>query len=176
MNLEQIKRTMWISTAASMVIIAALIFVIIMQFHLWRSLQADIIVAEEQLVQLEQRLMRLSLLKENQAELARQLAVMQKTLPGEISEQDLLLEMQKAALLAGCRVSEFRFGDRVFHEHYTEIPLDLSLEGRFASLVALLDNINRASRIYRVRELSIQSNGNDGLIRADLQISSFYVD
>lgn len=176
MNLEQLKRTMLISTAASLAIIGALIFAIVMEFNQWRSLQVDLTIAEEQLVQLEERLMRLNLLREQEAEVAGQLELMKKILPGEIAEQDLLREIQKTALLAGCQISEFRFGELVHQDKYTEMPFDLTLEGRFTGLVKLLDNINRVSKIYRIQEISLQSSNADGLIRADLQISSFYID
>lgn len=176
MNLEQLKKTMMIFTAAFLVIIISLIFGIVNQFRQWQSLQSDIVVAEGQLVQLEQRLQRLNLLREQEKELAGQLELIKKQLPGYLSEQELINEIQRVALLTGCQISEFRFRDLVAQEDFKEIPFDLSLEGQFAGLMELLNSINQVDKIYRVEELSIQSSSEDGLIRADLQMSSFYID
>lgn len=175
MDLKQAKRTLMVSVFACLAVIAALASVLVVQFSQWRSLQADITVAEGQLLQLEQRLQRLSLLREHEAELARQREHMQKVLPEEITEEELLREMQKAALSAGCRIEEFRLGEVVFHEQYAELPFDLTIEGRFAGLVKLLDSIQQASKIYLVKEISIQSSSSEGLLRANVRMSSFYI-
>lgn len=176
MNLEQLKKTMLITTAAFLVIVIVLVFAIVTEFRTWQSLQSDIVVAEAQLVELEQRLNRLNLLREQEEELVQQLELLQTELPDYIDERELIREFQKAALLTGCQISEFRFRDLVAQEDFKEIPFDLSLEGQFAGLMELLNSINQAAKIYRIHELSLQSSPGNGLIRADLEMSSFYID
>ncbi|NLL18950.1 MAG: type 4a pilus biogenesis protein PilO [Clostridia bacterium] len=176
MNLEQLKKTMLISTAAFLVIVIVLVFAIITELRQWQSLQSDIVVAEAQLGELEQRLQRLYLLREQEEELVKQLEMINNEIPDYIDEQELIREFQKTALTTGCQISEFRFKDLVHQDRYKEIPFNLALEGQFAGLMELLNSVNKTAKLYRIHELSFQSSPGDGVIRADLEMSSFYID
>lgn len=105
MNLEQLKKTMLISTAAFLVIVIVLVFAIITELRQWQSLQSDIVVAEAQLGELEQRLQRLYLLREQEEELVKQLEMINNEIPDYIDEQELIREFQKTALTTGCQIS-----------------------------------------------------------------------
>jgi Tfp pilus assembly protein PilO len=176
MNLEQLKRTMLVSTVAFLVIIAVLVFVAFREFRQWQTIQAEIAWAEGQLVQLEQRLQRLHLLREHEQEFLRELELTTAVLPNHITEHELITEIQRAALLTGGQVTEFRFEDLIQEKDYTESPCGLTLEGTFTGLMQLLDSLQRETKLFRIRDFSIQSTSGEGLIKADLEISSFYTD
>ncbi|HHY60819.1 MAG TPA: type 4a pilus biogenesis protein PilO [Clostridia bacterium] len=175
MDLKQARRALMLSLAGGLAVVAVLVFALIMQFNLWHSLQGNVAVTEQQLAQLEERLQRLHLLQQGEEEMRQQLELLIEMLPAEVTEQELLREIHRAAWASGCQVHEIRFGEVVQHERYAEIPLTLALEGGFGELVRWLEQLRGAPKIYRVQELSIQSSSGNGLLRADVQMSSFYI-
>jgi Tfp pilus assembly protein PilO len=114
------------------------------------------VAAEKQAIAAAQaKLAHLQALKANEVELRAQLAYMEKLIPSEPAEDQLLIYLQSAAKFAGIRLVQVRFQSRVVTEKYVEMPLTLTFEGRYTELLSLLNTLRNGSRLINVENVRI---------------------
>ena len=68
---------------------------------------------------------------------------------------------------------EVDFGEESEKDSLNEIPLKLSFEGEYTSIVKLLENLDYGERLIRIDEIEIDSSGSN-IIWADVSAVAFY--
>lgn len=161
------------STVAFLIITGALLFGIVNEYRQWQGIKEELSRTEDETVILEQRLQRLQILKEQGANLEKQLKQFRAALPDYLDEKELLTIVQRASMAPSSHVAEIRFGEGEDQGGYREIPFKLVFEGDFPGLLQLLTNLEKDAKIFRVNEISIQGSRGDGNIRANLEMAAF---
>lgn len=99
-------------------------------------------------------------------------------IPENPEEEEILRYFAYLAEEYGFIVSEIRFGVRIPHQDkgYVEMPLTVSMEGRYRELPGLMEHFHRGQRAIRVLDISIgQFNRETAQIRVNLAASAFYI-
>jgi len=98
-------------------------------------------------------------------------------IPDNPEEEEILRIFAYIAEEYSFAVSEIRFGDRVLHQDngYIEMPLIITMEGRYRDLTGILDHLHRGQRAIRVDDIGITlSVRPTAQIRVNLVASAFY--
>ncbi len=70
---------------------------------------------------------------------------------------------------------EIKFKERQAKEDITEMPFSMSINGKYASMVKLLNNIADGERLIRIDEIQIENVDNvKGLINTSITANAFY--
>lgn len=99
-------------------------------------------------------------------------------IPLNPEEEEILRYFSYLAEEYGLTVSEIRFGDRLPYEEegYIQMPLTITMEGRYRELVGLLDQVRRGNRAIRINDIVITLlHRETAVIRVVLAASSFHV-
>jgi hypothetical protein len=101
----------------------------------------------------------------------------QAMIPDQPQEEEILRSLRLIAEEYDLNVQEIRFDARVLNEEsgFVQMPMVITVEGSYSSLIQLLDHLQWSGRIYRVDQVNISLAGAaQGGIRAVLTASVFY--
>lgn len=101
----------------------------------------------------------------------------QAMIPEQPQEEEILRSLRLIAEEYDLNVQEIRFDARVPNEEsgFVQMPMVITVEGSYSSLIQLLDHLQWSGRIYRVDQVNISLAGTDqGGIRVVLTASVFY--
>jgi Tfp pilus assembly protein PilO len=101
----------------------------------------------------------------------------QAMIPEQPQEEEILRSLRLVAEEYDLNVQEIRFDARVpnVESGFVQMPMVITVEGSYSSLIQLLDHLQWSGRIYRVDQVNISLAGTDqGGIRAVLTASVFY--
>lgn len=155
-------------------IAAALIggFLIYVQVGMNRALKEAALTEQRQLAQAQVKLARYQQLRDHAPVYRAQLAVLKRMIPAAPGEEALIREIYYLADDAKLRVTEIRFGNRVEKDAYIELPLVITLEGRYQGLLKTLSHLRSGDRAIRVDDLRV-SNITAG-VRVTISANAFY--
>ncbi|BAF59332.1 tfp pilus assembly protein PilO [Pelotomaculum thermopropionicum SI] len=169
------KNVMPVLAGAALLVL--LVFLLNVQVKAYRNARAAL---ERERAACRQAQMMLADLKEAEKQaglLAEKLAKYQKMMPGEPEQNTLIAELNACAAESGVNLQQISFGSRLAKEGYTEMPLELVLEGRYHDLLAFLEDIQRdGRRAVRLDSIKMsQGREEQTLVRADVAASVFYI-
>lgn len=164
-----------IGVAVVLALIAGgLVFGIVKQYLHWRELQQEINRAEERLLELNNQFARLNLLQKQGDLLASYLQRINEAMPQEIREEELVAVFQEATAGMSGSIEAISFKEVVAKAGYRELPVQLVFKGEFQELLLFLQQLGEHHRIFRVEEISIDSDINNILIKANIEITAVY--
>ncbi len=117
---------------------------------------------------------RLIVHRENAAEYRQRLVFVNRVMPEDAGEQELLRYFYHLADLTGATVSDISFGARVEEETFTRMPLSLSVEADFRSLQQMMDHFYSGTRVIRVDSLRVSPGGVNSSLRIAVSANAFY--
>ena len=160
-------------------VLAVLILLLVGAANWWQynSFRTQKMLIAEQTKQLEaaqSRLQGIMQLAERVEELDANYAVLNCLLPTSPQENQLILELQNGTDLAGMKLLQVRFGERSECEGYTEIPINLVLQGTYIQVLDFLGYLHLCERAVRINELRLEGRDDDG-ISVTIAASAFFV-
>lgn len=173
---QQTRRGNGLLLLAALAILIGLVF-LILQINGSKSLRASI---EDEKIALAQAEAVLQQRLEYQANapLYREKAARYKIMmPSQPQEEDILRTVNLLAEEYDLRVQEVRFDTRVLNPEngFVQMPLVISAEGSYSSLIQMLDHLMWGGRAFRVDQVDINLAGTDQSgIRFVLRASVFY--
>jgi len=141
------------------------------------TLRASIADEELALAQAEALLQQRLDYQANAPEYREKAAKYQIMIPDQPREEEILRSLRLIAEEYDLNVQEIRFDARVPNEEsgFVQMPLLITVEGSYGSLIQMLDHLQWSGRVYRVDQVSISLAGAaQGGIRAVLTASVFY--
>ncbi len=100
---------------------------------------------------------------------------MERLLPTEPEEDLLMLDIDTICQDAGVELKQIRFEKRVDRKDYTEMPLKMTFEGGYYSILSLLNQMQEGPRALRLDEVKVVQGGqNQSGLKADITASAFY--
>lgn len=98
-----------------------------------------------------------------------------KLIPEEPLEHDLIKYIQNLSDKNENVFVEIKFEERKQNENFFEMPFILTVNGRYLSLLELLDNMAKGERLIRIDEIKIDGTGDaNGLINTSITANAFY--
>jgi len=101
----------------------------------------------------------------------------QVMIPEQPQEEEILRSLRLIAEEYELSVQEIRFDARVANAEigYVQMPVAITVEGSYSSLIQMLDHLRWSGRIYRVDQVNINLAGETrGAINAVLTANVFY--
>lgn len=122
----------------------------------------------------EEKLATLKQVRSRAGEMKERLEKCHSLVPVEADEDRLISRIQDMADMAGMRFLEIRFGERVPKDGYLEMPLDISFQGSYSSLLLLLDELQNGERAITVDEVKIGAGKEDlPQIKAEINATAY---
>lgn len=159
-----------------LILLAAVIMIILIGFQIstYRQLQSQLESKEEELYQAQVRLNHLQRLREEGPAFQERLDVFEQLMPGEPKQEELLEFFYQAAQDNSLQLWDVQFEDAASKEGYTEIPLQLSLEGNYHHLLYLLEDLQKADRAIRIDRVGLGRLEEQQQLRAEINLSTFH--
>ncbi|MEK7680222.1 MAG: type 4a pilus biogenesis protein PilO, partial [Deltaproteobacteria bacterium] len=110
------------------------------------------------------------------AEMEKKLSAAIEQLPNEKEIPDLIDSISASGEDAGLKIMLFKPGREVPKGFYAEIPVNMSVEGRFESMFSFSYRVSRLPRIVNVGNLDIVSQGHKNripLLKAEFVATTF---
>ncbi len=167
---------------ASVLVIAVLIFLFYRFDYLRNRRQILELKQQYQVVEIDlQKARRVAAsLKEveaKQKELERQLEAAKQMLPTEKDVPSLLRMATDVGLRSGIRFSLFKPGALSSKQFYSELPIEIGVEGGYHDLGRFLTALGDLPRIVRVSDISIDGTGDvNRTIKCELKASTFVLE
>ncbi len=93
------------------------------------------------------------------AGLESQITILQKLIPEEPGQNHFLVWIHQISTEASLKLSNVSFGETVKKEGYAEMPVSLSVQGSFKSLLKFLSNLMYNERLVRVDDIDLTDSG-----------------
>ena len=123
----------------------------------------------------QERLLLLRRLEEEGPLFLQRLELFDNLIPEGTAGYELVRHLQKEASLSGVSLLQVKFESEKSSSSYTEIFLDLSLEGSFQALLRMLHALREGERAFRVDQMEFVPAGEEtSVLRAALKVSTFY--
>lgn len=178
-DLRYSRKEVTVIALIGLLIIAGLVLVFIQARSLGELREA---VREEELALDETRsvLARRMKYRENAEEYRRELQVMERLIPEDPEEEELLRYFERLAQEYDMNVQSIRFDARKTEEEtdFVSMPLTIVLEGRYRDLVMLLNRLYNGERAVRVDDLRIglaSSPEQPAMIRITIAAEAFHL-
>jgi Tfp pilus assembly protein PilO len=160
--------------ASAVIIIIVIVMLVTRIMHLQDTLKQTELM-EDTIAKNQIRLNELIRLSKQEEEFKQQIAIMDKMLPDEPFESDIINQAKNASDLSDTDFIQIDFQERVVNNNITTMPLSLVFNGRYQSLLSVIDKLTYGDRLVIIDEISIQqSEDNDGIIEASLKARTFY--
>lgn len=160
--------------ASAVIVIVVMVMLVTRIMHLQDTLKQTESM-EDTIAKNQIRLNELMDLSKQEEEFKQQIAIMDKMLPDEPSEYDIINQAKNASDLTATDFMQIEFQERVVNNNITTMHLNLVFNGRYQSLLSVIDKLTYGDRLIIIDEISIQqSDGNDGIIEASLKARTFY--
>lgn len=159
----------------AVVVVVVGILLNLQQWGRMSQAKADLAAEKQQLTLLETRLNALMALDAKKESMEADLAVLSQLMPGAALESELIVDLQSGADLSDMKLVQVRFGDRVEHEGYTEMPVMMVLSGTYYEVLHFLDYLSVYERAVRVDELRLDTGQeNKDEMMVSIRLSAFY--
>ncbi|HIE12584.1 MAG TPA: hypothetical protein EYP63_04025 [Desulfotomaculum sp.] len=170
------ERTQTILTAVLGVIaLGLMLFLLYIQVTAYQETRQAIGEEIAAIKEVEVRLAELKRLAQQAEELEGRKASLDRLIPLQPEEDQLIEEIKEMAVTSGVRFLEVRFEEPVDKEGYIEMPLEMAFEGRYHDLLLLLAALEEGPRALRLDEIKVSHAGGCAAeIKADLDATVFY--
>lgn len=145
------------------------------QVNAIKAARAELAAEQAALVQTSTRLQNLMQLKENSSEFSEKMIQIEKSLPADPQENELINDLNIISGKAGVELVQIRFENRVPQENFVEMPLKLSFQGSYNNLLNLLVGLQDSPRAMRIEAFKVSKDNQDRFVlRAEISASVFY--
>jgi type IV pilus assembly protein PilO len=154
------------------VLLVAGLFFNYMQFlQYWQ--ETDLLAQEKQALDaVNDRLLAMVELKKQNAQMEADLEILSQLLPVNPLEDQLIVDFQSGADLSDMKLVQVRYGERIEHEGFVEMPVNILFEGNYHELLHFLDYLQVYERAVRVDELRMDEL--EDKMSVSIQASAFY--
>lgn len=143
--------------------------------------QAQVESAQKEINRLKMKKVETETLQSKRAEilvrlekLNRRLLIAREELPVSAEVPSLLQKIHNQAKTAGLEINKFKREDNVAQQYYTEIPVEMQLEGTYDELANFFFYIGRLKRIVNVRDISLQTDvRSEGVLKVEALATTF---
>ena len=160
--------------------IAILLMVGLLFYHQVNALKAaraEMAAERAALTQTYARLQNLIHTKEQSAELSEKMRRMEKSLPGDPLENELINDIDIISAQAGVELVQVRFEEHLTQKDFMEIPLNMSFQGSYYNLFNLLAGLQNCPRAMRIEAFKIRENKRDRFaLMAEITATVFYAE
>jgi len=104
----------------------------------------------------------------------RQTAALKQRIPDDPCEAEFLAELARLAAQVGLQIDDYRPGGVSVRPSYSTLTVDLSAEGTYQSICALLDGLAQLPRHCTVRRIEIQSDKRTAECQLELSIELYF--
>ncbi len=168
LKMSQREQMMLISVVVVLLIVLFAFFVVMPKMNQIKDLRAQQKSENKELESAKATLDRLKGLKKNSAKIEAEMAGLKLKMPENPQLPSLLIEINTIASEAGIDFITISPGELSQLEEYAEIPLNITITGRFFDLIDFLYRIRSNVREIKVTSVSI-GEGSEGL--PDLSVS-----
>ena len=139
--------------------VVAAVYFLVMSPVLGRiqTLETDLKKVEEEVQQNRMLLAQLEVVKQQAAELEKQLALLAEKLPTEREMPPLYRTLSDSAHQAGLAVMLFQPREAKLRDFYAEIPITLTAEGGYHDLATFFDRLAGLSRVVNVDQWKLST-------------------
>ncbi len=176
LNLAPSRKALLITALAVVAVIVGLALIYLQAYSL-RGLNAEVENEKIALAQSEAILIKRLEHQKNALVYQENYAKLKLMIPDNPEEEEILRYFAYLAEEYDLSVPEIRFRERVANEEqgYIRMPLEITIEGRYRELVALLDHLNRGERAVRINTIGITlSSGETAQLRIVVSASAFH--
>lgn len=130
---------------------------------------------------LEEKIVNLSLAKEEYRKIENDLSLISKALPREPQFSSLLKDLETLAQETGVTISAVRLEEIKLTEKNQisskKISSSLNLSGSYPSCKDFLNRLLNSTRIYTISDFEVRSNSKEerGVVKLDLKINTYYL-
>ena len=104
----------------------------------------------------------LDLLKAQKAQVQQYVLLLEKQLPSKAEMDALLSDINQAGIGRGLQFQLFRPGQVDVRDYYAELPIAISVQGRYNDLAAFTSDVAKLSRIVTINDMTISAPANAG--------------
>lgn len=106
------------------------------------------------------------------AQLEAQLSELQKMIPEEPEQNRFLVQVQQISSDASLKLTNISFGEHIIEDGYVVMPVNLSMQGSFNSLMKLLSMLMYNERLVRVDDIDLSES--NGSLNIEILANLFY--
>ncbi len=129
---------------------------------------------EVALEQLKSQYEYLTKLKEKAPEYEELLKVYQQKIPDTLPQNELINYVQQIASLSNIQLIQIAYEGRIPAGQYIEIPMTMTLEGSYYSILSFLNNARDGKHLIRIDDLNIGTGQvSTENIRVDIAVKAF---
>lgn len=159
----------------SAAILIIMCFLIAQKVGSYVGIQTQITLEKLSLEQDKQRLSQLENLSKQEKDITDTIEACKKLMPGEPQEDELIKYIQSIANDAMVNFIQITFEPRAQVNNYASMPVKISFEGNYSTLVDFLKKLRSGERAIRVDSVAVTSTGNGAMdIKAELAANAFY--
>lgn len=191
MSLNRFKSTLTENVYAAVGVVGSLFFVFVLllpSFSSIPNLRLQAKTKNDDLKQLKAKSLNLNSLITNQSSLKSSLKIVDNAVPSKDDVPTLMTQIQKIATSSGVTLKALQFGAGTLgtavgglsrlaaDKNIKRVQLQVVAEGSFVGLQSFLKNVEEASRLISVDNLSFEAKKGGEAIVSTLGLVSFYVD
>ena len=191
MNTSKIKATFIDNLYLAVSLVGSLFFILVLLFPSLSSiptLRTKLSAKNEELKQLKAKSSRLNSLISNQSTLKANLKLVDMAVPSKDNVPNLMTQIQRIASDSGVTLKALQFGtsslntsagesNRVLADkNIKRVLLQAIAEGAFSNLQSFLRNLEEASRLISVDNVTFENKKSGSSVASTLGLTSYYVD
>lgn len=139
------------------------------------GLRAEINMEKLALEQDQQRLDQLVKLSEQEKSITDTIEACKKLMPDDPQEDELIKYIQKTASEAMSDFIQINFEPRAQANNYSSMPVKITFEGNYSTLIDFLDKLRNGERAVRIDGVSVTlTNNGVNDIKAEIAANAFY--
>lgn len=171
----KIDRKKVLIIAGYALLVGSIFFTIYTQILAYKTSLEGIDIEKELIAKAEKNLEFLNNLQQNEAEMAKQLRVLDEAIPSTANEYETIYYIENALEFPTDELLNINFSSKVQRDDYGELPIKIDFSGYYHGLVAFLNNLQGGPKIVRINGIKI-SRGSEGFpqIKAEIDLSTFY--
>ncbi|MGI6084345.1 MAG: type 4a pilus biogenesis protein PilO [Acetivibrionales bacterium] len=175
MNNKKSNSNISLLLAVSGLVVILLMVLNILSVNKINNISGQIKTEKAQLDQNKATLSELKKLEQYRPELENANEFLEKQIPDEPLEHELIEYIQNLTVKNKNVFVEIKFEERKENGNLFEMPFQLTVNGKYSSLLGLLDNIDKGERLIRIDDIIFISMGNaDGLVNTTIMAKAFY--
>ena len=156
------------------VLLAVSVFGVYYQYTNFSKARESLEEEKDRLSALESHLSSLEDLKEQEEEIEVQLELFREFIPDSPRKNELV-DILYDSVPADGELTAIRIESVVDKDSYSQVPLNITYEGRYGEVIELINDLNEDNRIFRIYDIIIYE-GEEGFptINAEIAAESFF--
>lgn len=101
--------------------------------------------------------------------------VLSGKIPKEPKEYDIIKYIEDLSKISSSNLVKIQFNDRTKKNSITEMPVELSFNGEYTSLIEFMKNLSIGERLFRIDKIQIYKEEDaSGIINVNITANAFY--